>query len=340
MSQFDKTMFDRLNTLVIQHEYYEYAYCRSIQAVETSTRYDDRTLLPLIGPSGSGKSTVIKLVHNHFQELAADAGQPCRIKYMALPRNKSTKAVLMKMQYVLGHPMYFQGSEAEMQLRIVELCRRQSIKTFLLDELQHSVSPNGSVNFDLADLFKTLLDEASVNIVAAGLEDSFSLLFSNEQLERRSLQHISLPRFNWEDEKQRDVFIGVIEGFREGLDKIRMPDFNNVDAAFRWFVGTGGLIGQVHKVFRAVLDLAEAKNRVRITWDDIDEAHQTAVLYRGPQVRPFSKSFKVDDVSAGIEHASRIARRNETEASTPGKKRPSMRGATAAARARAAKKDF
>lgn len=309
MKHFDSQMFTLLDELVVEHD----VHCRALEAIndtiDAAERYQDRSLLPLIGPSRSGKTTLMKITLKHHLAKAKEGGVPCGLRYMMLPKTHKTKAVLMKMQYALGYPLFHVGSEAEMHIRIIDLLRRQGVTTLLLDELQHSVSANGAVNFEIADLFKSILDEAGVQIIGGGLEEALALLQSNEQLMGRCVQAVELSRSDWTREDDRAMFIGIVQAFRDGLPGMKMPAFDNDDAGFRWYVASGGLIGYVHKVFRKVLDLAAKDDRVRVTWEDLDAAQQSAVYYHGPQVRPFDRSFDIGDVAAGVGHAHRIGER-------------------------------
>ena len=314
MKSFDPKLFNLLDELFVENDIYIAALEAISDTIDSAQRYQDRTLLPVIGPSRSGKSTLMKITLARYKAAALEAGKPCGVRYMMLPKTRNTKAVLMKMQYALGYQLFYVGSEAEMQIRIIDLLKRQEVSTFLLDELQHSVSHNGSVNFEIADLFKSILDEAGVQIVGCGLGEALALLESNEQLMGRCQQAVELNRFDWTNPEGRDGFLSVLEAFREGLPGLRMPSFASEDAGFRWYVATGGLIGYVHKILRRILDQACKDNRMRVTWEDIDAAHSAAVFYRGPQVRPFDPTFDVADVANGIAHALRVGERGIDDA--------------------------
>ena len=160
MKRFDPGLFNRLDDLVINYPAHERAFVAVRETIDAADRYHDHTLLPVIGPSGGGKTKVLQCVLKHYQEAAAAAGTTCPVRYMMLPRSKKTRAVLMKLLHVLGYPLYYLGSEDKMQIRVIEMFVRTGCKGLLLDETQHCVSPNGVINFEIADLFKTLVDEA------------------------------------------------------------------------------------------------------------------------------------------------------------------------------------
>lgn len=311
---FDSRLFTLLDDLVVEHDIYRGALESIADTIDAAGRYQDRSLLPVIGPSRSGKSTLLKITLKRYQTAALKDEKPCGLRYIMLPKTRNTKAVLMKVQYALGYPLFYVGSEAEMQIRIVDLFKRQNITTLLLDELQHSVSVNGAVNFEIADLFKSILDEAGVQIIGCGLGEALAIMESNEQLMGRCMQAVELNRFDWNNADDRAEFVGVLEAFRGGLPGLRMPEFGDEEAGFRWYVASGGLIGYVHKIFRSALDQACKDNRSRVGWEDIATAHQAAVFYRGPQVRPFDRSFDVADIASGTAHAQRVGEREEESA--------------------------
>lgn len=320
---FDPSTFETLNNMIVQHTPFLAAQQAVQEALEEADHYADKSILPLIGPSRAGKTRLLEAILNSYP-----SENRCLVR-TALPRSERKKAMLMKILEALGDPLWDCGTEDKMQIRLIGLLRDLEIKYLICDEFQHCVSSRGSVNYAVADLFKVLLDEAQVTIVAAGLERTADVLSSNEQLEGRCLQAVYLPRFSWHDPASRAEFMGVIDGFCSGLGGIRMPAFDNEDACFRWWVASGGLIGYVHKIFRKLLTQLKRENKMRATLADFQNAHTAAVYYRSSKVYPFDSKFDVKDTVTGLTLAARIGERRDVDVEAP-TERPRRKTATAA----------
>lgn len=331
MPRFDPHTFERLDQLIVGHAKFDAAYTAIDETVRDADHYTDKSLLPLIGPSRSGKSRLIEhyLAGLYPADLPAEA--PRAVRYVVMPRSSRPKAMLMKIQRSLGHVFYATGTEDEMLIRLPPLLLSQGVKVLFIDELHHCLSRRGELNYDLADIFKVLLDEAQVTIVGAGLESAADVLQANEQLTGRCLQAIQLQRFDWTDPDSRSEFMGVVNAFLQGLPMLRMPSFDDEESCFRWYVACGGLVGYLHKILRKLLTLLQRENRCVVRLADLDCAHDASVYYRGAKLRPFDKDFAVSDIVTGLTHAARIGeRRDPAELAAPVSTRRNRRAPGAA----------
>lgn len=321
MAHFDPRLFGMLDQLIVRHSRFEAARAAIDEAVRNADLYTDKSLLPVIGPSRSGKSRLLEdcLAALYPPDHPADAVRP--VRRVVMPRSSRPKAMLMKLQHALGNPFYAVGTEDQMLIRLVPLLRRLEVKVLLVDELQHCVSHRGEINYDVADVFKVLLDEAQVTIVAAGLENAVQVLDANEQLTGRCDQAVHLPRFDWTDPDSRAEFIALVQAFCRGLPALQMPPFDDEAECFRWYVACGGLIGYLHKIFRKLLTLLQDEDRLKVGAGDLDYAHAQGLYYRGAQIRPFARGFDASDVITGLSHAARIGERREP-GDAPSLKRP------------------
>ncbi len=312
---FDIQVFETLNQLIIPHAPFVNARQAVLEALDEADHYADKSILPLIGPSRAGKTRLLEYILNAY------GSEPRCLIRTSLPRSERKKAMLMKILEALGDPMWDCGTDDKMQIRLIGLLRDLGIKYLIADEFQHCVSTRGAINYAVADLFKVLLDEAQVTIIAAGLERTADVLSSNEQLEGRCLPAVHLPRFDWNDPESRAEFMGVVGAFGSGLGSIKMPAFDDEDACFRWWVASGGLIGYVHKIFRKLLTHLQRNNKMKATLNDFHEAHAAAVYYRGPRVFPFDSKFDLKDKVTGLPIAARIGERRDIDAEPSDKPR-------------------
>lgn len=336
MGSFNMKLFGMLDQLVVEHPQFSRAASAVCKTIDNCDRFSDKSLLPVIGPSRSGKTRLFEYCKAQYPMGRSDgSGRPAGL-YMMLPRHGSSRAVLMKMLYHLGYPLFYEGTDNVLQLRAMDMVEKLGIRWIMFDEMQHCVSQSGDVNFLVADVFKSFLDEAKVTLIGAGLEDTCAVLEGNEQLMGRCLKAVQTPRFRVNDESSRAAFRQVLLAFCSGLPGLRLPDFADDEAIFRWMVATGGLVGYIHMVFRKVLENAARDKRMRVTYDDLDEAHSEAIYYRGPEVRPFASDFNVD-VATAVRIAESVG---ERRLSDPTPRAARTTGRSRRSRAAAAMKAF
>lgn len=306
---FDPQATQVLDQLLVRHEPFVNARSALDEVYEESEHYADKSILPLIGPSRSGKTRLLEdFANQHYGSTGKRA-----ILRTALPASKRKSAVLMQLLAALGDPLWECGSEDKMLIRLVKFLLELEIKFILADEFQHCVSPRGDINYEVADVFKVLLDDARVTIVASGLERTADVLSANEQLEGRCLQAVRLPRFDWNDPDSRADFMGVIDAFSTSIPGLQMPNVDDESWYFRWFVATGGLVGYVHKIFRKLLTHLKHANRMTVSSENLHRAHMAAIYYRQGKLYPFDPSFDILDKVTGLTFASRIGERRDVD---------------------------
>lgn len=323
MPKFDPQCFAQLDQLLIPHSGFKSAAAAIRQTVRGADAFTDKSFLPILGPSRSGKSRLLFVTFLQLQAEITSEPETVPISYVALPRSTRMKTVLVTMQEALGDPFCDSGSEDQSFRRMVKLYQRMKLKYLFLDELQRCVSDNGKVNYELAELFKVLVD-AGITIIGAGLESSTVVLEANEQLTGRCMQAINLPRFDWNNPKFRAEFIAIVQAFCRGLPGIDFPPCEDESTGFRWFVACGGLIGYLHKMMRQLLLNLRDGNKSVVTFSDLSDAHRTAIYYSNGQLRPFDNKFDVTDKVPGLIHAASIGEKRHPEG--PKSTRPSPGG--------------
>jgi hypothetical protein len=130
----------------------------------------------------------------------------------------------------------------------------------------------------VADWLKNVVDEAKVALVVSGIPTCQAVIDQNEQLAGRFLASVVMPRLQWTKDEQRAEFIAILAAFHQSMALyFDLPEFENDATAFRFYCGTGGLIGYLVKMLRqAVWNALDVGAQV-ITIDDLARAHRLAV---------------------------------------------------------------
>jgi hypothetical protein len=188
------------------------------------------------------------------------------------------------------------GTETNMIHRLIELMKAVGVILMMLDEFQHFYDKKSQrVMHHIADTLKLIIDESKVALVVSGLPSCRVVLEQNEQLARRALSPIIMPRFDWNSADDQDEFFAILGAFQAELSAVfEMPELDSDEMAFRFYCATGGLIGYMSKILRLATWNAIDEDRHVITLDDLDLAYRDAVLTENTWngKTPFQRGFK------------------------------------------------
>jgi hypothetical protein len=155
-----------------------------------------------------------------------------------------------------------------------------------------------TANNTVADWLKNLIGGTKVALVVAGLPECTSVISQNEQLRRRFLNPIRLPRLSWRDSKERTEFRMILKGFHQGMsEKYELPPLHSEAMAFRIYCGTGGLIGYVANLLRKAEMNASDSDRTTISLEDLNVAYLEAIYSCDSideRLKPFEEHFSMN----------------------------------------------
>jgi hypothetical protein len=287
-------LFERLDSILIEHRHFHYALGKLDRAISSSKRYADADIKLLLGESRTGKSRLLEILLHKHPPYRTSEKRVCPVLRIKISRKPTVKGLLQQLLHELGDvvPPTVRLSEIALTLKLITLLKECEVKALLLDEFQHFLSSRGDLNYEVADLFKSIADEANVSIIFCGLPVGAGIVDGNEQLRGRASRPLKLPRFDWNKKESRDEFMFIINNCVDAIKPISSPDFNNEDWGFRWYCATGGLIGYALKIFRTALDNAAIRKVSRLDARDYGVAHREAVFSASEiVVGPFDPGF-------------------------------------------------
>jgi hypothetical protein len=149
----------------------------------------------------------------------------------------------------LNGPDSERGTENEKSRRLRILMKETGTRMVMIDEFQHFYDRGKrQIMLHVADWLKVLIDETRSTLVVAELPSCRVVINENEQLARRFMASIQLPRFSWTDLRQRGEFISILEEYHNQIAKdFNLPTLYSEEMAFRFFLATGGLMGYLSK---------------------------------------------------------------------------------------------
>lgn len=213
----------------------------------------------LLGPTRSGKSHLLLelLKQKRFKEFKVGTGMIRPILYAETPQDANLKALSTQILKRQGSPNPSRGTVYEKMPKIIHHLKEQRTRVLIIDEA-HMLSRADA--YDAAEWLKSLLNQAEIQIVIAGLPDLGSLRTANAQLEFRSMSTINLTAIDWQAKEGEKEFIQLMSSYQGLLRKfgVETVGFVLTDEAIarRVYALSLGLIGIVSKFLREALLLA------------------------------------------------------------------------------------
>jgi hypothetical protein len=284
-----------IERIVIPHTAFADAQ-RQIEQCFTFSAGQGAQGLAIVGESGTGKTSLLESFESRHEPIRRGDGMEVPVLRATVPSGPTVKSLAGKLLEALNAPDPERGTENEKSRRLRVLMKKAGM--VMIDEFQHFYDRGKrQIMHNVADWLKVLIDDTRTTLVVAGLRSCRNVIDENEQLARRFLAPIQLPRFSWTDVGQRGQFISILTAFHREIAKEReVPVFHSDQMAFRFYCSTGGLIGCVAGLLKQTLRNAAIEDRKVIRLDDLATAHAQSVWsseYIAALPNPFERSFRL-----------------------------------------------
>jgi hypothetical protein len=281
---------------LVPHQPFANATRRLEQCFAHSHGKREPICIAVVGESRTGKSRVLEEFTDGHPIIRTDEGLHIPVLSVTAPSRPTVKSLAEVMLETMLDELSRSGSESQKTQRVVRLMKECGTLMIIIDEFQHFVDKaSDRVIYDSADWLKTLVDELRCVLVVAGLPSSVGILTQNEQFQGRFYAPVRMPRFDWKIDNQRNEFIAILGAFHESLGRyFDLPKLDSREMSFRFYCGSGGLIGYVTKFLRQLVWNAIDEGKKTITLADLATAQDEAIWAeegRTDLLNPFSRSF-------------------------------------------------
>lgn len=299
-----------VDQVLVPHTAFEAAVKRVRQCLASVKGAAEPICLPLLGESRTGKSRVQNTVMQDFPAQRTSEGLIVPILRARTPSKPTVKGLAQVLLRALGDPLWEKGTENTLTARLMTLLVKAQTLMIILDEFQHFYDKTSHrVIHHTADWLKILVDESQVALVVSGLPSCMAVIRQNEQLAGRFMAPVTMPRFNWVNDKDREEFCAILSTFHEELSKhFEIPDLGTDEMAFRVYCATGGLVGYVAKFMRHMVWNAIDTKNPTVGLKELQQAFNDSILTEQPNaINPFVHGFCVGGATAlDLERASKI----------------------------------
>jgi hypothetical protein len=267
--------------------------------------------LAIVGESGTGKTSLLESFESKHEPIRCDNGMEVPVLRATVPSGPTVKSLAGKLLEALNAPDPERGTENEKSRRLRVLMKKAGTRMVMIDEFQHFYDRGKrQIMHNVADWLKVLIDDTRTTLVVAGLSSCRNVIDQNEQLARRFLAPIQLPRFSWSDVGQRGQFTSILKAFHKEIAKqLEVPVFHSDQMAFRFYCSTGGLIGYLASLLKQTMRNAAIEGRKIIRLDDLATAHAQSVWsieYIATLPNPFERNFRLVETIDLLNRVSKV----------------------------------
>lgn len=297
-----------IEKFVIPHQ----AFANALDQIQQAFRYArhkvDAEALAIIGESGTGKSSVLKLVLSENQPYRDAKGLKTPILFASVPEVPTRKSLASELLAAIGDPEPDRGTAPMLTRRLIKHIEESGTCMIMVDEFQHFFDRDKhKFMYDVADWLKRLIDLTNITLIVAGLPTCMGVIDQNEQLARRFQERIELPRFCWTNISQREQFIKILRCYERQMGKeYEIPSLSSEAMAFRFYCGTGGLIGYLSALLKKMLRNAESASEKTISLGDIALAYSQSTWRSSNVPNPFSSSFELTESEETLKNVTKI----------------------------------
>jgi len=284
----DLSQFANLvGSIRIDHHAYENIYkyiCEAFEDVGEKLEAANKAAVPIclliVGETRTGKSSVVTDFLAQSMPKRMKEGVQQAVVYAAAPPKGTVKALLEQLLQALGDPHWTKGTESNMTQRLLTLLRGVGCRMIVIDEFQH-LSDKGQKKLltRSADWLKNLVEGKEWALVAVGLPESISVVNANDQLMARFDSPLTMPLFDWNDDRSRKQFRAILRAFTNELQPFELPDLDAEEMAIRVYLATSGRLGLFAKLMDRAVKTAIRKNCVQIRIEDLAIAFDRAIWF-------------------------------------------------------------
>jgi hypothetical protein len=287
-----KSMLLKIGKAVVDHDRYDKAmtWLNDIYSEHGTGRESSVGLL--YGEPGVGKSTVLRMfAAKRAGPFETSQGSRRPVVLVEVPANPKETHLFDAFLIALGAEHLCVG-DAEDRKRAVETqLRLQHVHLAILDEFTHVIEDRSEYFTKKAvRQLKGLINGGTCQFVFAGTNKLVGLHSVYKQINRRTDGDFLLTCFGWDDEDDREEWIGVLETIEDALTIPASPALTDEVRARNLHKATKGNINNLMKLLFRATAIAYDEGDTELT----DVVFADAVEFRrrgdGKLVNPFGRS--------------------------------------------------
>ena len=244
--------------------------------------YPALSCVGMFARAGCGKTTIINAYMNKVEDEPKQ-GNLRPVVRVNLSTNVTVKGFYQDVLIAFGDPNFSRGTQHQLEQRVHHFLNQCGVELLIIDEVHHLIhSETKKVRWDVAELFKNMLNAKVCSIVLSGIEKAKCLLIEDTQLARRASPPIQLDPLRPEIAEERIFFTAFLGKFDEELVRLKITESKSgflegqLPGAFMQV--SGGVIGTVTRIIEYALDSSLRRGAPSIELCDLIRATDTWAL--------------------------------------------------------------
>lgn len=248
--------------------------------------------LVLTSPSGMGKTNILKRFLrriNQEAELRDPGAKPCiffSLSNVTIPKDFSSTLLRS-----MGDSFAGRLSHSEQMVRAYDFMDKLKIELIFIDEFSHVLLKATDPMKAFAEKFmKDLVNSSNRTIVLAGLRIIESFIQNSEELRRRFITKLRIPRFHL-NTKDGPEFRKFMEEVDIALPIPVEESFASERMVLAWYCMSGGIPDYIFKPLMVALGRALDDQQPVLTLEALAMAAEGFLDPDGKSINPFTSSM-------------------------------------------------
>lgn len=202
--------------------------------------------LLVVGASNNGKTQLLR----HFLEKHPQDPNPAGdaaivpVIYVQAPTTPDIRDLCVRILNSVNAPYKESGSAADRIYTVKKLLASLNTRMLLIDDIQHMLSGGAVKQREFRNAIKDLGNELRISVVAAGIEDAYTVFVTDEQLSNR-FEPATLPL--WKMDKDYGRLLATLE---QRLPLRKPSDLKSPELMQKIYWMSEGPFGEIHAVLK------------------------------------------------------------------------------------------
>ena len=262
------------------------------------------------GESGVGKSAVAQQIFQKMSTSMDETQSYYPVVYAPLEPKTQVKGLLIDLLEQMGMENIDRLTEKQLRKMLYKQIRACEVRLIILDEFQHLLRQhNASLNSDVCDFIKVLMNQTGVSVALFGMEEGARLLDLNGQMKTRFSQPVIMRRMSLDADGEPRYFQWFVSELLKQYPR-KTKGIDTWDAALRLLMACEGNLRELKKILGAMMVNSAPDPKRSLTLKDAEVAYLEVnhdKVFRGVngrQIFPFRSDINI--VHGYLKHASGI----------------------------------
>lgn len=302
----------RLREMIVKHTNFLEAINRVAECHDFTTKTKKSTYLLILGEPGVGKTTLLRTYAERYPRISRGRVDSVPVLSIEIPPSPSLVSLLNTFlaAYSDAYTYRSRPNIGDMTKQLITLMKAAGTTAVLIDELQNFMTQASQTQVKaLAALLKTLMNQVSVSLIAAGTPESLRLVNADDQLRSRMSAEVWIKPFNIDGQEGYDIFRKTLVSVEKTIELASPSFLYKSPLAERIYYACDGRFRHLITLLSNAIRLAETQGCECITIDLLHAAFLRSFRSDTPdRDNPFSETFIPRRlISRGEAHGERAA---------------------------------